>query len=520
MDGGPSTYDLVAYPGYSHPQTLPDRLAVIATLFGLKPAPPRGCRVLELGCGNGFNLAPMASAWPESEFMGLDLAAQPIALGQKMIRETGLANIQLIRADLSEFQDTGNKFDYIMAHGLFSWVPARVRECLLALCRTLLSPHGVAFVSYNTYPGAHPRKMVRDMMLFHVRGLTTPPERMQQARALMKFLAEAQEVRDEYRLWMKAELETVLGHEEGHLYHDELSDINEAFYFTQFAGLASAQGLQYLGEADYFEMFDHSFTSSTRETLKQLGANRLLREQYLDFLKCRRFRQTLLCHQEVVLQTTPSPKLVTGFFITSSATHHGPDINLQPGVKSTFLTAKGAKCETDYPLGKAALVILAERGLIPTGFEELRRLAVAKLSGAAIDPEEGDPGTEKLANFLLELYSAGLVEFRTNPPAVTTTVSERPAVSPLMRWQAQHGNFVTSQLHVAVKVEDEIGRCLLSALDGTLTHRALSEKIWNLLKSKNSLVAEPHGEEALRTKVEAELELNLKKLAQLGLLVA
>jgi methyltransferase-like protein/2-polyprenyl-3-methyl-5-hydroxy-6-metoxy-1,4-benzoquinol methylase len=520
MAGNPTSYDVVAYPGYSHPQTLPDRLAVIATLFGLQPMPVDRCRVLELGCGNGSNLVPMASASPDGEFLGIDLAAQPIAQGQNMIREIGLANVRLQQADLAEFKDTAGKFDYIIAHGLFSWVPARVREHLLVLCRNLLAPQGVAFVSYNAYPGAHLRNMIREMMLFHVRGLHSPPERMQQAQALVKFLAEAQDVHDEYRLWMKAELESILGHEAGHLYHDELGEVNEPFYFTQFAGQAAARGLQYLGEADYFEMFDHGFSEPTRRTLNQLAANRLLREQYLDFLKCRRFRQTLLCHQEVSLSNHPAPEAVTGFFISTRAVPAEAGLNLHPGVKTTFVTPKGARCETDYPLGKAALAVLAANELVPIAFDELARQAAARLRQAEVSQEDPGAETRRLPAFLLELYSAGVVEFRTRLPAITATVSERPAVSPLMQWQARHGNFVTSQLHVAVKVEDEIGRCLLSSLDGTLTHDALADKLWNLVKSNGAFQAQGESEDALRTKVKAGLEDNLQKLARLGLLVA
>lgn len=517
MQGNPTSYDVVAYPGYSHPQTLPDRLAVIGILFGLKPKCANGCRVLELGCGNGSNLVPMASTLPGSEFLGLDLAAQPIARGQEMIREAGLSNIRLMQADLLEFDGAGEKFDYIIAHGLYSWVPAEVRKRLLSLCRALLAPQGIAFVSYNAFPGGHLQKMMREMMLFHVRGLESPPERVRQAQALVKFLAEAQDVHDEYRLLMNAEIEAIRAHEDGHFFHDELAEVNEPFYFTQFAGQAATHDLQYLGEADFFEMFDHGFRDSTRETLKQLGSNRLLREQYLDFLKCRRFRQSLLCHREVVLRSDPDPEKVTEFFVSSLAKSDGSNLDLRPGAKATFKTIKGQKCETDYPLGKAALEVLAANELMPTAYDELRCQAEAKLNHAGIAGSADAEPPEKLPAFLLELYRAGVVEFRTHLPAMARTVSERPAVSPLVRWQIRHENFVTSQLHIAVKIEDQVGRRLLSSLDGSLTQPELLEKIWELLKQ--SQPSPPADEASLRRKVEAELEASLKQLARLGLLV-
>jgi methyltransferase-like protein/SAM-dependent methyltransferase len=515
----PTPYDAVRYPSYTHAQTHPDRLAVIGSLFGLNPAPVTQCRALELGCGNGSNLIPMACGLLESEFVGIDLAAQPIAQGRQTISELGLTNVKLLPGSVTEFDAGGGKFDYIIAHGLFSWVPAEVREHVLALCRNCLAPQGIAFISYNAMPGSHLRNMLREMMLFHVRGLESPQERVQQTKAFVKFMADAQDTNDEYRLWIKAELNHVLSHEEGHLYHDELAEISDPFYFTQFIQQAGVHGLKYLGEADYFEMFDYGFKESARETLTQLGQNRILREQYLDFLKCRRFRQTLLCHNEAPAKTEPSPEKIPSLYIASSAKCSSPQNGLGPGITVAYTTTKGAKCATDFPLGKAALDLLSGIDPHPLPFDELLHKAADTLTRAGIATENEGELTDKFSAFLLDLYGAGVVEFRTTPPPIARTISERPVVSPLTRWQVQHSQFVTSQFHVAVKIEDEIGRCLLSSLDGTLDRPALLEKLWHLLKSKSALNIEDNDESALRQKVAVDLEQNLEKLARLGLLV-
>lgn len=516
MHATPSSYDLVEYPSYTHPQTHPDRLAVIGSLFGLQPAPIGQCRVLELGCGNGSNLLPMACGLPGSQFVGLDLASQPIARGQAAVRELGLRNVQLIQGSVTEFDAAGGKFDYVIAHGLFSWVPAEVRQKVLALCRDCLAPHGIAFISYNAFPGGHLRNLVREMMRFHMRGWEAPQERVRQAQALVKFLAEAQNTDDEYRRWMKSELEAILGHEPGHLFHDELADISEPYYFTQFNELAETHGLKYLGEADFFEMFDYGFHDATRATLNQLGSNRILREQYLDFLKCRRFRQTLLCHGEAPAGPEPSPEPVSRCFISSSAKCSGAEQNLRPGVTARYKTIKGAQCATDFPLGKAALLHLSAADPLPLPFDGVLQAATVTLTAAGVAVESA--GREKLAGFLLDLYRAGVVEFRTTAPAMAPTLSERPAVSRLTRWQIQHGGFVTSQLHIVVKIEDEIGRCLLLSLDGTRNRDELLSLLWQLLKEKNALDFAANDESALRRKLEADLDRNLEKLAKLGLL--
>ena len=358
MEKPSTSYDTVPYPSYTHPQTHPDRLEVIGTLLGLSPAPATRCRVLEVGCGDGTNLAPMAWALPQSEFVGIDLAARPIAEGQRMIRELGLGNIRLVHGSIAEIDDSWGRYDYVIAHGFYSWVPAENQAQLLALCHRALNPHGIAFISYSTFPGGHLQTMLREMLRFHTRECATPQARVDQALALTHFLAEAQDTQDEFRVWMKAALKTVSQHEEGHLYHDELAEINEPLYFTQFIQRAARHELQYLAEADYFEMSDHGFKDSVRESLSQLARNRILREQYLDFLKCRRFRQTLLCHRECRLQLEPEARHVSRFSIASGARRASGPAELEAPGSCTFEAPKGGRCNTDYVLGKAALTIL------------------------------------------------------------------------------------------------------------------------------------------------------------------
>ena len=343
MKSPSSTYDVVAYPSYTHVQTHPDRLAVVGRLLGLEPAPVTSCRVLELGCGDGSNLVPMAFGLPGSQFVGIDLAARPIAQGQEMISQLGLKNVRLDHRDLAQFDRGGENFDYIIAHGLFSWVPTEVRQQMLVICRECLAPQGIAFVSYNALPGFHVRSMLREMMLFHVRGIDSPPERMRQAQALAELLAAARSTDDEYSRLMKAEAENIRNHEPGHLFHDELAEISDAFYFTQFVELAGRHGLKYLGEADYFEMFDHGLSEAARGALQPLAGNRILREQYLDFLKCRRFRQTLLCHAEAAVANEPDATKVADFFISSRCQNSDAVKDLSPGKIVTYVTPNASR---------------------------------------------------------------------------------------------------------------------------------------------------------------------------------
>jgi len=511
-------YDRIVYPSYTHPQTHPDRLAVIGRLFGLDPAPVGRCRVLEVGCGDGTNLAPMAWALPESEFAGVDLASRPVEKGQEMVRDLSLANLRLVQGDLTELNPDWGQFDYIIAHGLYSWVPNAVRQHLLGLCRRSLTPRGIAFISYNVLPGCHLRTMLREMMLFHVRGFEAAEERVQQATALVNFLTQAQETRDEYRLWMRAELERIQEHAPGHLYHDDLAPINEPQYFTQFMSEAARQGLQYVGEADYFEMSDEIFDQPVRQTLQRLAGSRLLREQYLDFLKCRRFRQTLLCQREATVRPEPQAEQVTGFLVSSAASCTSGEVDLRPGVNCAFETPKGGKCQTDLAPGKAALSILGSLWPMALKFEDLLGQIRQRLDQAGVRETAGAVSAGAIRDFLLRLYAGGVVEFRTWLPPVASRAGARPVVHPVARWQAAHADSVASLFHIAVKVEDEVGRFLLASLDGTLDRPGMLAKLWDMLKSRNALDLRGGGEEAAKRELELKLEENLQKLARLGLL--
>jgi methyltransferase-like protein/SAM-dependent methyltransferase len=515
-----TSHDAVKYPSYTHPQTHPERMAVMGALSGLDPAPVTRCRVLELGCGNASNLAPMAWSLPGSQFVGVDLASQRIDQGLEMIQHLGLANVKLVCADVRSVDRAWGEFDYIIAHGLYSWVPKAAREHILETCRLTLAPHGLAFISYNAFPGGYLRQMLREMMLFHVRGMESAEERVRQAMALARFLAESDTGSDEYQLWLKAEWQTILNHHEGYLYHDELCEVNQPFYFVQFMQDATAHKLQFVAEADYFELFDYGLSETTRTTLARLGHDRILREQYMDFLKCRRFRQTLLCHADRSLRLEPDASRIGGWVVSSAARCVGGGCDLRRGVAQAYQTPKKARCETDAPLGKAALSLLGEIWPQALPFEDLLAKSAHLLSQAGLAGEMDERSRERFREFLFQLYSAGVVELRTTPPPAVWTAGPKPAASPVARWQIERGDSVTSLLHFHVEVEDEVARSLLQWLDGTLDRQELLENLWRLLKSKDALRIPDGDEAAARRQLLLDLETNLAKLAKLGLLIA
>ncbi|MGD2077581.1 MAG: class I SAM-dependent methyltransferase, partial [Chloroflexota bacterium] len=230
------SYDDLPYPSLSYGQTHPDRLAAMATLSGLESAPVDRCRYLDIGCAVGGNLLPMAEVLPGCEFVGIDNAAKQIETGRQYVAELGLNNVHLEHMDVLDVPESLGKFDYIVAHGFYSWVPVEVRDELLALIRRHLSPHGVAYVSYNTYPGWYLLRSIRDGMMLRTRHISDPRERAEAGKEIVKFLAKTlpEQEGGPFGTFLHSYMRSLgsklaEGAEDGAslLLHDELASIND-----------------------------------------------------------------------------------------------------------------------------------------------------------------------------------------------------------------------------------------------------------------------------------------------------
>ncbi len=436
-------YNEVPYPTLARHLTHPEHLAAVGDLFGMEPEPVERCRVLEVGCGNGNNLISMAFALPGASFAGIDLATEPIAAGCDAIAELNLKNISLAARDLRELGPDFGEFDYIIAHGVYSWIPEDARDRLLGLCQELLSPQGIAFISYNIYPGHHIREMFRDMLLYHTRHSENAADRVEQARRFLNFYRDARTGPEAWRGAIDSEIERMLT--SGILFHDEMSPVNHAVYFHEFVEHARTHGLQYLGEANLHEMFDH------RNVLGRMSSRLLEREQYLDFIKARRFRQTLLCRDEVWLNHNPSPEDMDRFLFSSPATPVDGELEGESKVRIAPKIAAGER----------VALALGDAYPLPVAFEELLPYAGSRAS---------------LRELLFSMTIGGFAQIHSYEFPCEESVTARPVASALARWQARTSSQVTTLCHRVVEL-DPIGRDLLLLLDGTRDHEAIAADV-------------------------------------------
>ncbi len=476
-----TSYDDVPYPSLCYTQTHPDRLSTIATLLGMNPAPIDHCRVLELGCAVGGNLLPMALGLPGSTFVGIDISPRQIDEAQSAAKALGLNNITFKAMDILDFGEDEGLFDYIIVHGIYSWVPPEVQDKVLAICRQNLAPQGVAYVSYNTYPGSHMFMMVREMMLYRLRDIKDPHERAAESRAYIGYLAEIAPSGDNeaytafLRTYMDMRPKQALGYQDrddAAVLHDELAEYNDPCYFHEFIDHAAQHDLQYLAEADFPTVIPNNLVSG--EALKylyQIAKTPIEVEQHMDFLRNRMFRRTLLCHADVTVNRNLTPEPVPNFYVSSLARRVEPEADAKPDNPNVeqFRGDDGAVFSTDHPLVKAAFHHLAAIEPEAIAFEEL--LTAARKQIKDYTPDATDRGA--LAASLLQAfcYSLQLIEFHTYTPALFAAVSDYPIASPLARLQVQDTSKVTNLWHKRVNLEGN--RALLPYLDGQHDRTAL-----------------------------------------------
>jgi len=476
-------YNEVAFT--SHPDSVshPDHLATVATLLGLDAAPVATCRVLELACGDGTNLVPIAASLPNATFVGIDFAPRPLARATRMARDLGLANVRLLQLDLRELPADLGTFDYVIAHGLYSWVPADVRAHVLPLVARHLAPAGVAFVSYNTLPGCHMRRAVWEMLRFHTRQIEDRQAKVAAARSLIALVTTPVAGDDGAPAALRTEVRLAGEGDDGALAHDDMSEPNDPVYFHEFMADASRAGLAFLAEAHLGKMMGPGIAPAVRQALGPL--DRLAREQYLDFIFFQRFRETLLCHANALARFVVQPQRALGM-------HAYASLDMRRGAAGPTPTAGMA---TDVAALRSHLLANWPNSIPVAELAEWRSRTLAA---------NAEPAPRPIEMLLAELYVASQVGLRTLPVAAVATPGEFPAAFAPARWISHEREVVPTLYQEPVRLNDAGVRELVGLLDGTRTRD-------DLIAAMGDAFSGPNGR--------AQLDSLLNKLAKEALLV-
>ncbi len=465
-------YDEVPYESFSYPQTHPRYVSTIATLFGLKAPSFKTARVLELGCASGGNIAPMAYAYPDATFVGIDLSGEQIAQANERKEALGLNNVEFIQEDIANLKPKNKKdqYDYIICHGIFSWVPDSVRKRIFEVCNEMLSPNGVAIVSYNTLPGWNAVRSLREMMMYHTNRFSNPAEKVNQARLLLDFLAEnVNDGQAGYKAVIENEKALLQNINNSYLYHDHLEVENKQFYLSDFVNMARSHGLDYVGDSGLASMYLGNMPPQVMEKLQALN-DVVAQEQYMDFVTNRRFRFSILCKNNKKIDRNLKKEQIMDYYLTFN-----PNVKVEgidPNKDMSFKIG-GGNFTTHDPIAGNLFVELAGRGSIPISANDLVKRTQERM---------GEKSDEKIKDVLmangLQLVLKGYINLHSDTINFVLDISDKPEVSPVARYEAGLSNTtsLTNLLGNAINA-DVVSKLVAVNSDGTKTKKDIADAL-------------------------------------------
>ena len=312
-------YSELGYKSMPFPYTTPATLEAYAALVGISAPNPKTARVLELGATYGGNIISQALFNPDATFVGIELSQEQVEKGNEVIAKAGLTNVSLIQSDIASIGSEIGTFDYIIAHGVYSWVDDEVKDAVLRVIDEHLADDGIAYVSYNTYPGWHTMEEVRQLMMFSNRDKTqfNHKEKVLHGKTIGSIVGSQilkyDNLKERNSKFLGA-LRSVMQKDEYYVGHDHLEPNNDPVYFYQFNDHLAAHNLAYLCDADLTLSMVRSFDADIADTLDKLAPNdHVAQEQYLDFMLDTTFRKSIICkakHAEAVTYDMGNPELV------------------------------------------------------------------------------------------------------------------------------------------------------------------------------------------------------------------
>ena len=459
-------YDRIPYLGRSHQQTHIEKIACIPFLFDIPFPDIHKARVLELGCGDGSNLINMAYTLPNATFIGIDGSLVQIERGLESIALADLNNIMLFHADLMEIEQSLGSFDYIICHGVYSWVPPQIREHILSLCAQLLSPEGIAYISYNALPGWRMFGMVRDMMRYHVRNIPEDHKKVEQSIAMLQFVGQhIVDPLDPYGAFVRETMNQLTHSSSEYIFHEYLEEFNQALYFHEFVESLTPHKLQYLGDTDFNTMNNLHFPEQTQDILNDISGNIYELEQYMDFLRNRRFRCDLIVHdnRELEREVTLDP-FTKGFFTLSIFHSHEENISpeeiVQDILDNTYIESQN-KSIAEIPIFTHSIRSLFEAWPHYLSFQQLCTIVETKCAFPLQEQEQVE-----IAGLLQTLLLRNTIELHLYQPTIAISITQTPCVSPVARAQIRYQNSISNQHHTMLGLKDPWMSTLLPFIDG------------------------------------------------------
>jgi methyltransferase-like protein/2-polyprenyl-3-methyl-5-hydroxy-6-metoxy-1,4-benzoquinol methylase len=515
------SYDRTPYAGNPYYYTHPGVLAAYGALSGLSPSDPAQCRVLELGCGDGNNIIPMAYEFPKSCFLGIDLSPVQIGIGLKSIGSLNLKNIQLLTRSIMDMREADGRFDYIIVHGVYSWVPPEVRKKILDICRSNLSEQGIAYISYNVLPGWRFNQTMRDMFLYRTRHMKAPGQKVQAAidlcNTMLKGTADGKSVHDMQLRFFGKTLRD-FPNVSSHLLHEYMETHNTSFYFHQFAGDLKNHGLQYICDANQPDFELDSLPPDTAAAFEEISENAVEVEQYIDFLKNTRFRRSLICRKELDLNSNYRLDRIQHLYAATDVVPvlDSPDIPIEEA--AAFKTSSGRKFSATDASARIVLHRLSKIKPCTISVDSLIKTILQQ--DYPRTGQDFQKQAEKMGHVVYTLFFNGVLELLGAERQCIPEAGNFPAASRISRFQAPSRR-VTNLCHRTILMDDDMACFVLARLDGTLDRNSLCDLMTEAVQTGRIHIPKldtRHGG-TIRESMQLQLASILEQLPRCGVLI-
>jgi SAM-dependent methyltransferase len=497
-------YEIIPYESVAAPAAHPRRILWTSIVFGGPRPDLSRARVLEIGCGDGATLLPLAAFEPAWTVCGIDSSRRAIAEAARMARQSDLGNADFRHADLASVEIEAEAWDIVIAHGVYSWIDAERRAALRRLIRRALAQGGLAYVSFNALPGWSVRGRVRDL-------LVRAPGRGELDQRPILDVAAALAADDPWGQLLAKELRRARESRDFYFHHEYLGPVNDAFWVGDFIDDAARAGLRWVGDAQ-FDLAEGRPYEQLRTALDAAlpGLSRVRAEELADLIGYRQFRCAVLARDDAPAPAPSSDEeLVRGEVIAGRIAPPEEPVEFGSSREQTFRGPEGMEIKVDEPLCKAALVVLARHDPDGLRFDDLihesRRLLAAAGAREIAANAERDVG-----DGVIRLWRAGALQLRLCRPRPATTASQRPKVIAFTKAEAHAKQRITSPSG-ETEALSPLDLDIIGLLDGT---RGEAELIDDFLKTRGSAA----GDDAFRSSAPAYVREVVSKLAQWGVL--
>jgi SAM-dependent methyltransferase len=475
-------YNEVPYLTLPERRSHPYKLATRARLHGLSPARVATARILELGCGDGGNATPIAAMFPDCNVVGVDLAARPLQRAHEWAAATSTKNIAFVQASVETFSSS-IPFDYVIAHGLASWVAPSVREALFRCIYESLHSDGVGFISFNVLPGSYLRIVMRDACLSRGAGSGPVEDRASRAREMLGLIRDHVQGGDYLPPdTLRAEAGFLLNLPDWYLMHDLLAEEYHPLSFAQFHRELEAAGLFYVCDTSLDRSSIGALPEPVQDALEGQEVDSVAFQSMGDIISQRMFRCA------VVARKPPTRMLRTRECLLGPAASYTSRYDVSEHNSRELIGPGGRTIPSASSLERAVVAFLASRWPQWIGADELldalRSDECLRIGGdvEAFLPEVCAQAMERgVIDLLLE-----------SAPRISSTLVPKPNAWLYARQLASQGATVTSLRHEWIDLRPEERRVLVR-LDGRTSIDEIGRSLQLTTREVQSIVQQIMG---------------------------